>query len=1484
MPDKQDSNPKNSRPKADKPQRPRLLIEVLVGEYEQQCRTNSRLNSLEDPFTDTDIKHKCNDIIRRANSLLRPGDDESAEERCRFIEKENDELVKRFYRQLHKKSVSRAALCFSGGGIRSATFALGLMQGLVRRGVKLEQFHYLSTVSGGGYIGSWLSAWIHRHGVDSVEEGLKCLAEDKLPPSDRLQTAPNRDSAEPEPIRHLRRFSNYMSPRVGLLSADTWTLASIYLRNLLLNWTMLIPLLMAALAVPRLAMAIAAWDHPDGNWWPRIEDWSGRHFGLNGLQGNLWVERAAIMIGFLAGVVGIAFMIANTPSWRKYVRLKRAYQTEKAFLRFCWLMLLSAAFLSSAYWAWVHIFSKDGSRLSPRGLFWLAPHHWWWFVSFGLISMLTGFFLARWCLTEKLTEKPSNKTENHQGLLKALTARLIAGLKSDVALSLSAGAIVGFCLWKVTHYFDNPLYLSRAVLLGGGFQAGLFIVARISFIRRPLNEPVNPRGDLCSLLGHALVGALAGIGLWGILQLPQTSWKFVLFGTLFHTMGYLVARIALIEKRPYTRRCYFEDALDFTLRAATGALGGICLWGVTFLFQPPVPLPGAPSNQKTIDSPRQVPTPSPTPVLSTASGKLEIVLPNMQTSPMTSTTKLEVVMTPQPEDAKDLSPLEHRALHTGLYVTFAPSLFLLMFLLAAAVFTGVASTYTNDADREWMARGSAWMLIAILGWSGLCGLVIYGPVGLAWLWHKFFYSLISVGAGSGLLTLLGGFSAKTAANKEATGEKEKVGAISRLLASSLPLAAGVFTVIILIVLSLATSKLIVSRVPSSQDQSQISPPGFWWHLVVLYESPVLLVAEAILLLLLFGCLMSLVININKFSLHAAYRDRLVRAYLGASQGTKRRPNPFTGFDDLDNLQMHDLLTDIFRPDNFGPDLSKLVGELRKPHQKSQLAKETSKPRYIKAREFVSRGLNPVTVKLLDCQAAIEEEKRLEAELRQTLADEFDCLIEDEKLEKLEKLEKRLEAAGVTLRRALADEFNRLIEAEELWKRDEFQRLMTCEIRRIIKKQPVITLGRPFKPRRNHKRRRKVWRCLMRWLAIVFKPRRVYVEKLRINRLLVERAFDGFITSPDVPAARTDGKKPPEIREQCGVGPQVVPAAPTDGKVHNPRPMHIFNIALNLVGGKDLAWQERKAQPFTVSALHAGSHGLGYRPVSRYAISTQQDAALSLGTAMAISGAAVSPNMGYHSSSFVTFVMMLFNARLGWWLGNPGEAGWQTHLKASPFFTPKPLIAELLGLTDSNHAYVALSDGDHFENLALYEMVRRRCHFIIVSDVGADPTYSFHDLGNALRKIRIDLGISIEFTSGKMPICPHVPVAQLFAKNDDNGGKYCALAEIKYKEVDGEKVDGEEVENGWLLYIKPTAYGIEPPDVQNYAKAHTDFPHETTGDQMYSESQFESYRRLGEHVIEQITNNRDTPNTQSLLNEVRRYLGLKPAYSKKIFPC
>jgi hypothetical protein len=298
------------------------------------------------------------------------------------------------------------------------------------------------------------------------------------------------------------------------------------------------------------------------------------------------------------------------------------------------------------------------------------------------------------------------------------------------------------------------------------------------------------------------------------------------------------------------------------------------------------------------------------------------------------------------------------------------------------------------------------------------------------------------------------------------------------------------------------------------------------------------------------------------------------------------------------------------------------------------------------------------------------------------------------------------------------------------------------------------------------------------------------------------------------------------------------------------PLHVINTTLNLVGTKNLAWRQRKGESFTFSPLYSGCWRLAYVPTNIYAGAK----GITLATAMAISGAAFNPNMGYHSSALVTLLMTFFNVRLGWWLPNPareeGAHHWRRSAKGDyflhltgPTIALEPLILEAFGMTDDRYRWIELTDGGHFENLGLYEMVLRRCHNILVVDAGADPKCQFEDLGNALRKIEIDLGIPIRFTHGVN-----------MEEGAKPGNRYCAVATIDYACLDGshDMPDSERAKlAGTLIYLKAGMNGKEPPDVRQYALTHDTFPHESTGNQFFNESQFESYRHLGSYEVEAI---------------------------------
>jgi hypothetical protein len=282
-----------------------------------------------------------------------------------------------------------------------------------------------------------------------------------------------------------------------------------------------------------------------------------------------------------------------------------------------------------------------------------------------------------------------------------------------------------------------------------------------------------------------------------------------------------------------------------------------------------------------------------------------------------------------------------------------------------------------------------------------------------------------------------------------------------------------------------------------------------------------------------------------------------------------------------------------------------------------------------------------------------------------------------------------------------------------------------------------------------------------------------------------------------------------------------------------RPYPLINATLNVVHGKRLAWQERKATSFVFTPEYCGfspsakSMQRGNLADSAYRPTTQYGGKLHLGTAMAISGAAVNPNMGSFTSPATAFLMTVFNVRLGWWLGNPRHQ--RTWYRSSPVIGMFYLFCELLGGTNEDRGFVNLSDGGHFENLGIYELVRRRCKYIITCDGSQDSTFAFEDLGNAIRKCRADFGAEIEID------------VSLIRPDAETGRSraHCAVGKINYPAIGMQRAA-----DGYLVYIKTSLTGDEPADVLEYRKLHPEFPHQSTADQWFSESQFESYRRLG----------------------------------------
>jgi len=274
------------------------------------------------------------------------------------------------------------------------------------------------------------------------------------------------------------------------------------------------------------------------------------------------------------------------------------------------------------------------------------------------------------------------------------------------------------------------------------------------------------------------------------------------------------------------------------------------------------------------------------------------------------------------------------------------------------------------------------------------------------------------------------------------------------------------------------------------------------------------------------------------------------------------------------------------------------------------------------------------------------------------------------------------------------------------------------------------------------------------------------------------------------------------------------------------PYHIINTTLNLQGDIQQSQRGRDSDFFFFSKLYCGGSHTGYCDTKSLEM---QDPHLNLGTAMAISAAAAAPNMGATTVKSLIFVLTLLNLRLGYWLPNP-------RFVAAKKYIAKPwgrfLWREAVGKMTASQSLINVSDGGHLENLALYEMLRRRCKTIICIDGEADPDHTFNGLVTLIRIARIDLGIKIEINLDKLRL------------KDKMCEKHFVVGYINY-------ADNEEP--GTLIYVKSSYIkeNDENPFLRKYRADHPSFPHESTADQFFDERQFEAYRALGELVGEEL---------------------------------
>ena len=279
----------------------------------------------------------------------------------------------------------------------------------------------------------------------------------------------------------------------------------------------------------------------------------------------------------------------------------------------------------------------------------------------------------------------------------------------------------------------------------------------------------------------------------------------------------------------------------------------------------------------------------------------------------------------------------------------------------------------------------------------------------------------------------------------------------------------------------------------------------------------------------------------------------------------------------------------------------------------------------------------------------------------------------------------------------------------------------------------------------------------------------------------------------------------------------------------------------VITAEDLArFNRRGGDNFIMSHAYCGCDAIGGW------ITSDQFAkgSMSWATAMSISGAAVSPGAGVAGegvtrSRIVASLMGLLNIRLGYWAANPmvkNRCAQNWSQDYMPTLIYPGIHQGLFNMGLGKHAgYLQLTDGGHFDNTGIYELIRREAEVIFLADGGADPDYEFDDLSNAIERVRVDFGVSIEFHPdyGLDCVTPNSDGVDAFATKLSMARRGFAVAHVQYQS-----------KSGILIVLKPTLVRDLPQDIYRYRREHPTFPSQTTANQFFGERQLEAYRELG----------------------------------------
>jgi hypothetical protein len=307
----------------------------------------------------------------------------------------------------------------------------------------------------------------------------------------------------------------------------------------------------------------------------------------------------------------------------------------------------------------------------------------------------------------------------------------------------------------------------------------------------------------------------------------------------------------------------------------------------------------------------------------------------------------------------------------------------------------------------------------------------------------------------------------------------------------------------------------------------------------------------------------------------------------------------------------------------------------------------------------------------------------------------------------------------------------------------------------------------------------------------------------------------------------------------------------------PAPIHIINATLNETRDptSQLVTRDRKGHPISVEP---GGIRVPDEMVAWGDLEGKCAEQLSLGQWCAISGAAASSGMGRLTKLGFALAFTFANVRLGYWWWSPGvccSCRERTLVDRSTLLGPYLyLFNEMTARYSRSYTRKYLTDGGHFENTGALRLIEQRVPLIIVSDNGADPEFRFADLENLTRKVRLDLGGELEILGGTRLSnfagkfgCTDMSVfidpaakdwREQLASRSSPGSVLAVQVSFVTETLD-------------LLWVKPSLVPDLPPDLATYSLANPAFPQQSTSNQFFDESQWESYRKLGEFSMRRL---------------------------------